>query len=92
MFHKIVAIVVISIIAVGCATVNTLNNATTRSPKVFSGTRLDLYKLQDRKLAIERFNFTAPKYPLLDLPVSFLADIFVFPMTSSAALYETVFK
>jgi len=60
MFRKIVLIFVISFITNVSATVNTLNNATARSPKAFSGTRLDMYKLQGRRLTIEKFKFTAP--------------------------------
>ena len=76
----------------GCATVDTISNAKPGSPKFFSGTRLDINKLADNNVAIKKFNVQPPKYPLLDLPVSFILDLFIAPLTASVALYEVVFE
>lgn len=76
----------------GCATVNTISNAKPVSPKIFSGTRLDLNAIAGNKVAMRKFNTKPPAYPLSDLPASFLADLFISPVTSGAELYEIIFE
>jgi len=76
----------------GCATVDTISRATSGSPKFFSGTRLDVNALAGNKVAMKKFKVQPPKYPLLDLPASFVLDLFIAPVTAGVALYEVVFE
>ena len=90
-------IVIILLIAIvlglnGCATISTINNSVPGSPKFFSGTRLDITAMADNKAAMKKFTVQPPKYPLLDLPASFVLDLCISPVTSGIALYEVVFE
>ena len=76
----------------GCATIDTISSAKPGSPKFFSGTRLDINALSDNKVAMKKFQVEPPKYPMLDLPASFAADLFMSPLTQGAALYEVIFE
>ena len=76
----------------GCATVDTISNAKPGSAKFFSGTRLDINALAGNNVAIKKFEVQPPKYPLLDLPASFMLDLIIAPMTAGVALYEVVFE
>lgn len=80
----------------GCATVETISSATYGSPMVYSGTRLDVHTLAGNRKHLsrlkEKYNIHRVKYPLADLPFSFLLDSLIFPLTSSVALYNLVFE
>lgn len=76
----------------GCASVTTLDDAArVGTPKIYSGTRLDVHAAAGNRVALRRFPVPAPCYPLLDLPFSFVVDTLVLPLTVSAACYEAVF-
>jgi len=75
----------------GCATYKTIESADRKSPKVFSGLRLDVSAISEDRLALTKFNTTPPKYPLLDLPASAVFDVILLPVTVSLAGYELVF-
>jgi uncharacterized protein YceK len=92
-----IAIISILFLSVsGCATVETISSATYGSPMVYSGTRLDVHTLSGSQTQLlrleEKYNIHPPKYPLADLPFSFLLDSLIFPLTSSVALYNLVFE
>lgn len=73
-----------------CATFDTISNAKPGTPVFFSGTRLDLNTLQQDEIALEKFNVSAPEYPLLDLPASLVFDLFISPLTGGVALFEVL--
>jgi uncharacterized protein YceK len=85
-------IFIISIFLSGCATIDTITKADSDSPIFFSGTRLDVTAQKDNKIKLMKYNTPPPRYPLIDLPFSFLADLFISPLTGSVALYETIFE
>ena len=74
----------------GCATYQSLASATPASPKVFSGTRLDLHAIGDDQDGLRRFNTAPPTYPWLDLPASLTADLFLLPLTLGVVSYEAI--
>ena len=76
----------------GCATYSTISNAGPNTPKVFSGTRLNAAALSGDDYELRRFRVSPPPYPLLDLPFSFVADMFVSPLTFPTAFSEAVFS
>jgi uncharacterized protein YceK len=63
-------------IASGCATVRTLTEYQPGDPVFMSGTRLDVAAIAGDKLALKKFHATPPAWPWLDLPFSFVADLF----------------
>lgn len=87
----LVAILVLSITA-GCATYRTISVAESGSPKVYSGTRLDMNALRHDDVGSSKFKANPPQHPLIDLPFSFVLDTVIFPLTSSVAAYEALFK
>ena len=74
----------------GCATVDTISNAKSGAPKFFSGTRLDVNAVADNKVAMRKFVVQPPRYPLLDLPASFVLDLIISPLTGEVAFYEVI--
>ena len=74
----------------GCSTYKTLEVTTTNSPKVFSGTRLNLNAIQKNNVALRKFKVSLPKYPLVDLPASFMLDMVVLPATGTMSIYEAI--
>ena len=87
------AVTVVSLItfAAGCATYRTVEEARPGSVKVLSGTRLDVRALRGETAMTGRFTALPPAHPALDLPFSFVLDMVFLPVTTSAALYESVF-
>ena len=67
----------------GCATYNTISAAKPGSPKIYSGTRLDLNAIQNNEFALLKFKTAPPKNPAVDLPFSFLFDTLMLPLTFS---------
>ncbi|MEJ2553155.1 MAG: YceK/YidQ family lipoprotein [Gammaproteobacteria bacterium] len=65
----------------GCATYRTLDAAGADGPKFFSGTRLDVNSINKDKAGLKKFKVDPPKYPLLDVPPSFMLDLMVSPAT-----------
>jgi uncharacterized protein YceK len=76
----------------GCATIDSINTAERGTPKVFSGTRLDVAAIAGDDSRLRRFRTAPPRYPWLDLPFSVIADLVIFPLTCGAAAYEAVFE
>lgn len=75
----------------GCATYNTISEAKPGSPKIYSGTRLDLNAIQGNEQAQLKFKTLPPKNPGLDLPFSFLFDTIMLPLSLSVSGYEALF-
>lgn len=75
----------------GCATYSTISEARPGSPKIYSGTRLDMNAIQGNEHAQAKFKVDAPKHPLLDLPFSILLDTIVLPLSFSISGYEFLF-
>jgi len=75
----------------GCASFDTISAARPGSPKIYSGTRLDLHAAQGDRYAVEKFRVPPPAQPLLDLPFSFLLDTIALPLTLSVSGYEIIF-
>ncbi|MBA1147200.1 YceK/YidQ family lipoprotein [Ectothiorhodospiraceae bacterium WFHF3C12] len=76
----------------GCASISTLDDAAlVGTPKIYSGTRLDLHAIAGDSVALRRFPVAPPRFPLIDLPFSFALDTLVLPLTVPAACYEAVF-
>jgi uncharacterized protein YceK len=76
----------------GCATYSTISNAGIGTPKVYSGTRLNVHALAGDASAVRRFPVPPPRHPAADLPLSFLLDTALLPMTVPVATYELVFN
>ena len=75
----------------GCATYSTISEAKPGSPKIYSGTRLDLNAIQGNEHAQLKFKTLPPKNPGLDLPFSFLLDTIMLPLSLSVSGYEILF-
>lgn len=74
----------------GCATYRTISVAESGSPMIYSGTRLNLHAIRGNEAGIRKFQAPPPSYPLADLPLSFLLDTMIFPLTFSVSGYELV--
>ena len=76
----------------GCATARTLTGYRPGDPVLMSGTRLDVAAIADDKPMLRRFHATPPAWPWLDLPFSFVADLFflILPrnLTSPGASFQ----
>ena len=86
-----VAVLSLSLLS-GCATYRTISAAEQGSPKVFSGTRLDVSAILGDEVALRKFKADPPRYPLVDLPLSIGFDIVVLPLTVPLATGELLFK
>jgi uncharacterized protein YceK len=84
-----VALVVLNM--TGCATYRTMS-AESEDPKLYGGTRLNVHALSGDDAAAPKPKVDAPRYPLLDLPLSFALDTAIFPMTLSVVTYRALFK
>lgn len=73
----------------GCASYTTLNEGKRGTAKVYSGTRLDIKALNGDMLPTRKFPAAPPEYPALDLPLSFVMDSVLFPVTLSAVIFES---
>ena len=76
----------------GCATYRTISTAEQGSPKVFSGTRLDVSAIWGDEVALRKFKADPPRYPLVDLPLSIGFDIAILPLTVPIATGVLLFK
>jgi len=86
------AVVLLSSLSTGCATYRTISTAEQGSPKVFSGTRLDVSAIQGDEIALRKFKADPPRYPLVDLPFSIGLDMAILPLTVRAATDEFLSK
>lgn len=85
-------VLMVSLAATGCATYSTLSASSIGSPKVYSGTRLDIHAISGDTAELRKFKVVPPPYPEADLPFSFLLDTIMFPLTLPATTYEFVFE
>jgi uncharacterized protein YceK len=91
------AILILVLLTQGCATLTTAAHFTADSPKVYSGTRLDIHAgaHNEEMLRIykDRYGVEPPRHPKLDLPFSFLFDtIILVPLALPFVLYQAVFE
>jgi len=68
----------------GCATVRTLTDYQPGDPVFMSGTRLDVAAIADNRLGLKQFHSKPPDWPWLDLPFSFVADLFFWMLPRTA--------
>ena len=85
-------VVLLSTFSSGCATYRTISTAEQGSPKVFSGTRLDVSAIRGDEIALRKFKAEPPRYPWVDLPFSIGLDMAVLPLTVPVATGEFLFK
>lgn len=67
----------------GCATATADGRNASQRPTVYAGTRLNLAAVREdhaRLSTYEKYGVSAPENPALDMPISILADTFLFPM------------
>jgi uncharacterized protein YceK len=77
----------------GCSTLRTVPHFTLNSPKLYSGTRMDLDAMKHNKdYVLKKYNVDAPSNPKLDLPFSFLMDTVVLPVVFPVALSDAIFE
>ena len=88
--------VAIPVFFTGCATLETVSKAQRGSPKVYSGTRLDIHAIAHDETYMNtmqrKYDVVPPKCPGADLLFSFVLDTVVVPLTLSVAAYEVVFE
>ncbi|MDR4515388.1 YceK/YidQ family lipoprotein [Nitrosomonas sp.] len=74
----------------GCATYKTISAVKygSSSPRIYSGTRLNIHAISNDHTALKKFNVTPPEYPILDLPISFSLDTLILPITVSSVLSQ----
>ena len=60
----------------GCASVRSLTDYKPGDPVFFAGSRLDAAAIRNDQLALKKFTAQPPRYPMLDLPFSVVADLF----------------
>lgn len=75
----------------GCASYRTISDADPETAKVLSGTRLDIKAIQGDRQSTKLFKSKPPSSPIVDLPFSFVLDIFLLPLTASAVVYYAIF-
>ncbi len=85
-FARLVAGIVCGAVLAGCASVRTLSDYRPGDPVFMSGTRFDVALIRKDPVALRRFHSLPPNWPWLDLPFSFIADLFfwVLPRTTGA--------
>jgi uncharacterized protein YceK len=74
----------------GCATFRTLDTDLPLNERMFvySGTRLDWSALANNQVALKKIKVTPPRYPLVDLPLSFALDTFFLPLAVCAEIFH----
>jgi uncharacterized protein YceK len=87
-----IVLIMVSMASTGCATYRTISEAAPGSPKVFSGTRLDINVIRGDDVGVRKFKVAPPPYPMVDLPFSLLLDTFIIPLTFPVATYELIFQ
>jgi uncharacterized protein YceK len=79
-----------------CATLTTTSHFTEDSPKIYSGTRLDLHASTQHDDVLrsyrDKYGVEPPDHPKLDLPFSLLFDtIILVPVVMPILLYQAAF-
>ena len=74
----------------GCATFKTLDADFPLDERLFiySGTRLDWAALAENDAALRKFKIAPPRYPLVDLPLSFALDSIFLPLAVLAEIFH----
>ena len=74
----------------GCATFKTLDADFPLDERLFiySGTRLDWAALAKNDAALRKFKVVPPRYPLVDLPLSFTLDSMFLPLAICAEIFH----
>jgi len=74
----------------GCATFKTLDAKIPLDQRIFvySGTRLDWAALAKNDAALSKFKIAPPRYPLVDLPLSFALDSMFLPLAICAEIFH----
>ena len=74
----------------GCATFKSLDAHVPLDQRIFiyCGTRLDWAALEKNNAAIRKFKVDAPRYPLVDLPLSFVMDSMFLPLALLAEIFH----
>jgi len=74
----------------GCATFKTLDTDLSLDQRLFvySGTRLDCAAIAENDVALRKFKVTPPRYPLVDLPLSFALDSLFLPLSMLAEIFR----
>ncbi|MCW5617935.1 MAG: YceK/YidQ family lipoprotein, partial [Nitrosomonas sp.] len=80
----------VTLMSAGCATYKTISAVKygNSSPRIYSGTRLNIYAISNNRSALNMFDVEPPEYPMLDLPASFAFDTLILPITVSSAITE----
>jgi uncharacterized protein YceK len=91
-FFTVLVISLMLLNLTGCATYRTISATKAGSPKVYSGTRLNINAITHDKTGILKFNVDPPAYPWIDIPFSIFLDTMIFPLTFSIATYEVIFN
>lgn len=90
-YFKISIVLITTVfLSTGCATYKTISAVKygSSSPRIYSGTRLNIHAILDDHYALKKFDVEPPKYPILDLPASFALDSLMLPMTASSIVIE----
>lgn len=74
------------VLASGCASVRTLADYKSGDPVFMSGTRFDAALITRDPIALKQFHSTPPAWPAVDLPFSFVADLFFWMLPRSLNL------
>lgn len=77
-----------------CATARTAARDEAALPLVYSGTRLNIAAIRGDDEALERFTYygvQAPEHPVLDLPLSLVADTGVLALIVAGTAYRSNF-
>jgi uncharacterized protein YceK len=74
----------------GCATFKTLDAPIPLDQRMFiySGTRLDWAASVKNDVALMKFKVASPRYPLVDLPLSFALDSIFLPVAVCAEIFH----
>ena len=80
--RSIAIVMICMLLTTGCATFTTTSHFTKESPRIYSGTRLDIHASAHHEDALlvyrDKYGVTPPEYPILDLPFSLLLDSIIF--------------
>ena len=90
------ATLIFMLLTTGCATLTTASHFTGESPKIYSGTRLDIHTSANHENILQgykdKYGVEPPAYPKLDLPFSLLLDtIILVPLVLPVVLYHAAF-
>jgi uncharacterized protein YceK len=90
------AMLVLTLSTAGCATLTTASHFSSESPKIYSGTRLDIHASAHHDTILrgyrDKYGVEPPAHPKLDLPFSLLFDtIILVPVVMPIVLYQAVF-